>query len=116
MKVRVSILTPKRVVQEGGWKLITGTSKMPKNAFPVGSNYPVTFARNWHWRVDGLIDDATGTTFRLLTAFNAHIENFAHGSQSIMRKVRHFSRDMSFMAHILAGTATRLAMKSKQAI
>jgi hypothetical protein len=48
---------------------------MPKNAFPVGSNYPVGFARRWHWRVDYLTGE-DGATFRLLTAFNRDIEEF----------------------------------------
>jgi len=38
--------------------------------------YPVTFARNWHWRVDQLGAD-DGTSYRLLTGFNRHIEEFA---------------------------------------
>jgi hypothetical protein len=75
MKARAAILAPKRIVEKGAWKVVTGTSRMPKNAFPVGSNYPVTFARNWHWRVDRLTAEGGGA-FRLLTAYNSHIEEF----------------------------------------
>ena len=75
MRVREAILKPKRVTAKGAWKLITGTSKMPKNAFPVGSNYPITFGRNWHWRVDRLMADG-GSFYRLLTAYNGHVEEF----------------------------------------
>jgi hypothetical protein len=75
MRVRVAIQTPKRLVETGAWKLVTGTSRMPRNAFPIGSSYPVSFARNWHWRGDCLTgaDDAK---FRLLTAYNGRIEEF----------------------------------------
>jgi hypothetical protein len=76
VRVRKAILIPKRLIAKGAWKLITGTSRMPKNAFPIGSNYPVTFARNWHWRVDQIGTD-DGTSFRLLTGFNRNIEEFA---------------------------------------
>jgi hypothetical protein len=75
MKVRPAILKPKYVTEKGEWKLVTGTSKMPRSAFTVGANYPVTFSRNWHWRVDQLACD-DGEKYRLLTAYNAHIEEF----------------------------------------
>ncbi|MGH6889655.1 MAG: hypothetical protein ACREHF_10735 [Rhizomicrobium sp.] len=76
MRVRAAILKPKRVTSKGAWKLVTGTSKMPKNAFPIGSNYPVTFGRNWRWRVDKLAAD-DGTFYRLFIAFNYGIQEFA---------------------------------------
>lgn len=75
MKARAAIGTVKRVADKGEWKLITGTSKMPKNAFPIGTNSPVVFARNWNWRVDRL-EGGAGETYRLLTAFNGHKEEY----------------------------------------
>jgi len=73
--VRAAIAARKRITEPGAWKLITGTSKMPKTAFPIGTNYPVTFTRNWHWRVDR-ITGPSAENYRLLTAFNGNIEEF----------------------------------------
>lgn len=75
MRVRATILAPKRVTEKGAWKAITGTSRMPKNAFPVGRDSPVVFARNWHWRVDELENEGAAR-LRLLTAFNSHFEEY----------------------------------------
>jgi hypothetical protein len=82
---------------------------MPKNAFPIGSNYPVTFARNWHWRVDQLGAD-DGTSYRLLTGFNRHIEDFASWLAEDTERNPFFLRDTSFTVRIRAGIATRPAM------
>lgn len=75
MKVRAAILKAKSVSEKGAWKLITGNSRMPKNAFPVGGGSPVVFARNWHWRVDRLTSD-DGEVYRLLTAYSDRLEEF----------------------------------------
>ena len=75
MRVRATIIAPKRIAEGGKWKLITGNSRMPKNAFPVGSGSPVVLARNWHWRVDKLTDD-NGTAYRLLTAYSDRLEEY----------------------------------------
>jgi hypothetical protein len=71
---REAIKVKKTVVETGGWKVVTGKAKMSGSAFPIARSNRIQLGRNWHWRVDTATAD--GVSYRLLTAFNADLQEY----------------------------------------
>jgi hypothetical protein len=74
MKPRDIVRLPKTVSEAGGWKVTTGVSRMPANAFALSRRAGLRLGRGWHWRVDDLA--SPDMAFRLLTTFDLDHEEF----------------------------------------
>jgi len=74
MTPRQIIRTPKIVIAEGEWKVVTKKATMPATAFPMTKRDSFRLGRGWHWRVDVL--QCCHIRVRLLTAFNPDTENY----------------------------------------
>ena len=75
MKVREVVRRPKKLIEQGAWKVVTGSGgKMTRSSFPISRGGPVIFGRHWHWRIDKIACDVSH--YRLLTAYDPRTEEY----------------------------------------